>query len=123
MKHIKLNRSYTYLMSRGSQYRPLVWLAICDCIMLVHYKLFKHGNFYGHRKEKDRCNLFAFCSDDIERNPIDQALWTLAQMLLDPQGSAASGPRAPLALLRLKYGDSTVARRALHCLRASMAQA
>lgn len=41
--HIKLNRSYSFLKQRASEYLPLIWLCVCSCIMVVHYTLFKHG--------------------------------------------------------------------------------
>ena len=100
VKHIKLNRSYTFLKQRASEYLPLIWLCVCSCIMVVHYKLFKNGTWFSHRSAKDRCNIFDFCSDTTE-NPICEALSTLASMLLDPEGTG----KRPLALLYLKFGE------------------
>ena len=101
--HIKLNRSYSFLKQRASEYLPLVWLCVCSCVMTVHYTLFKHGTWFSHRPTTERCNVFDFCSDG-ERNPVSVALSTLAAMMLDPEGAG----RRPLALLFLKFGDQFV---------------
>ena len=101
VKHIKLNRCYTFLKSRSSEYLPLIWLCVCSCLMTLHYKFFKYGTWYSHRKEKDRCNIFDFCSDE-EQNPCCAVLSTLASMLLDPEGAG----RRPLALLFMKFGGT-----------------
>ena len=98
--HIKLNRSYSFLKQRASEYLPLVWLCVCSCVMTVHYTLFKHGTWFSHRPPTERCNVFDFCSDG-ERNPVSVALSTLAAMLLNPECAG----RRPLALLFLKFGD------------------
>ena len=109
VKHIKLNRSYNFLKQRASEYLPLIWLCVCSCIMVVHYKLFKHGTWFSHRADKDRCNIFDFCTASGQGsafgpgsdNPICEALSTLASMLLDPEGTG----KRPLALLFLKFGE------------------
>ena len=51
VKHIKMNRTFTFLKQRCSEWLPLIWLCVCSCIMTVHYKLFKHGTWYSHRKD------------------------------------------------------------------------
>jgi len=68
VQHIKLNRSFTFLKRRCSEYLPLIWLCVCSCIMTVHYKLFKHGTWYSHRRTKARCNIFDFGSDGEEKS-------------------------------------------------------
>ena len=100
MKHIKLNRAYTFLKQRSSEYLLLIWLCVCSCIIVVHCRLFKYGTWNSHRPEKDRCNIFDFCGDAAD-NPVAEALSTLASMLLDPEGVG----RRPLALLYLKFGE------------------
>ena len=110
VKHIKLNRSFSFLKHRASEYLPLIWLCVCSCIMVVHYKLFRHGTWYNHRTTASgqggtsgrwpRCNIFDFTSD-LETNPVCEALAVLASMLLDPEGAG----RKHLSLLFYKFGD------------------
>ena len=109
VKHIKLNRSFSFLKHRASEYLPLIWLCVCSCIMVVHYKLFRHGTWYNHRTAASgqgsghwpRCNIFDFTSD-LETNPVCEALAALASMLLDPEGAG----RRHLNLLFFKFGNS-----------------
>ena len=102
VKHIKLNRSFSFLKHRASEYLPLIWVCVCSCIMVVHYKLFHHGTWYNHRTTSGdaRCNIFDFTSD-METNPVCEALATLASMLLDPEGAG----RKHLKLLFLRFGS------------------
>ena len=58
VSHIKLNRSYNFIKQRSSEYLPLIWICVCSCIMVVHYKLFNNGTWYSHRPAGDRCNAF-----------------------------------------------------------------
>ncbi len=74
VSHIKLNRSYNFIKQRSSEYLPLIWICVCSCIMVVHYKLF-HGTWYSHRPAGDRCNVFDFCRQGPE-NPAYNALST-----------------------------------------------
>ena len=103
LKHIKLNRAFDFLRKRSSTWLPLVWLCVCSCIMVIHFRLFKHGTWYSQRRTKDCCDIFDFCSD--RENLIAEALSTLASMMLDPENAG----RRPLALLILKFGDDVTA--------------
>ena len=63
VKHIKQNRAYDFLKHRASEYLPLIWLCVCSCIMVVHYRLFKHGTWHSRRRAQPGMNIFGFCSD------------------------------------------------------------
>ena len=73
VKRIKQNRAYDFLKHRAIEYLPLVWPCVCSCIMVVHYRLFKHGTWHSRRRAQSRMNIFDFCSDASE-NPVCEAL-------------------------------------------------
>ena len=100
MKRINLNRSYDFPKHRSSEYLPLIWLRVCSCIMVVHYRLFKDGTWRSRRRTQARCNSFDFCSDASE-NPFCEALTCLAAMMIDPEGAGGR----PLALLFVRFGQ------------------
>ena len=77
----------------------LVWLVVCSVVMRVHYRLFKHGTWFTHRKGI-RCNVFEL-SRRSPRNPVISPLSAIASMLLDPLGSGAQH----LELIRLRFGE------------------
>ena len=95
---VKLNKAFRFLQQSASKYLPLVWLVVCSCVMVVHYKLFQQGTWYGQR-HGTRCDIFDFCGP-THLNPVAHALSALAAMLLDPSGSGAQH----LSLLFLKFG-------------------
>ena len=100
MGNIKLNRVHTFLSHGYSKYLTLVWLVVTHPIMIVHYKLFKHGKFYGHRDHSADISIFDFVGAD-SANPVASAMAALISMLLDPKGAG----RRHLSLLLLKLGE------------------
>ena len=101
MGNIRVNRVHTFLSHGYSKYMTLVWLVVTHMIMIVHYKLFKHGTFYSQRGDLDGINIFDFVGP-VHTNPVAQAMAALVAMLLDPMGSG----RRHLRLLWLKLGDN-----------------
>ena len=98
--HVKLRKIFDFLSDPASKYLPLVWLVVCAPIMVVHYYLFKHGNWYNRRGGTKRCNIFDFCGS-LERNPVCKCLCQIGAMLMDPLCGGASN----LKLLRLRFGS------------------
>ena len=96
---VKLSKVHTFLSDPASKYMPLIWLVVCSCIMVVHYRLFKHGTWFSHRRD-GRCNMFDFCGTDAG-NQVAESLSALAAMLMDPLG----GGRPHLKLLFLRFGQ------------------
>ena len=103
MGHVKLNKAFNFLRQPAAKYLPLVWLVVCSSIMVVHYKLFKQGTWYGER-QGTRCDIFDFCGP-THLNPVAHALSALGSMMFDPLGSG----KAHLALLILKFGGNHLA--------------
>ena len=89
----------------------MLWVSLCDPMMIVHYKLFKYGTWYGHRVS-DRVSVFDFCSD-ATTNVVVQALDSLAGILFEPEQQASL--TGLLGLLGGDMGDwSAAAKQALH---------
>ena len=92
---MKLQKAFRFACKKSTSWKPLIWLAICSPIMLVHYKLFKYGTWKSHLVNgEDRLSIFDFCSS-AAANPVASALMTLSDILLRPQ---AEGRRHLLAL-------------------------
>ena len=89
-------RSLAFVGKTDSRWLLLIWVAIGQHIMNVHYRLFKGvtwlSHFVGDRK---RTSIFDFCPDvPKERNPALKALADLSAMLLCPNtaGKELIGP-------------------------------
>ena len=78
---------------RFASWTTLIWIAVSDPVMVVHYKLFKHGTWYNHRRA-DRCSIYDFCGSMVS-NPVASALSSLAGIVLSPE-EQSSGPLAGL---------------------------
>ena len=78
----------------------LVWLSVAQPLMIVHYKLFRHGKFQSHRDRTDDFSIFDF-TGPTHTNPAAQAITALVAMLLDPLGAG----KRHLCLLCLKLGN------------------
>ena len=108
--HIKLHKCYSFLEKRSSKWVTLVWLAVCTCIMVIHFKLFKHGTWYNHRKNDPmRASIFDFCGP-LAKSPAGIAMNTLAAIIFDVEGEG----RRPLALLFLYFGSHDAWPRKVH---------
>ena len=108
--HIKLHKCYSFLEKRSSKWVTLVWLAVCTCIMVIHFKLFKHGTWYNHRKNDPmRASIFDFCGP-LAKSPAGIAMNTLATIIFDVEGEG----RRPLALLFLYCGSHDAWPRKVH---------
>ena len=70
VKRIQLNRSYDFLKHCSSESLSLIWLCVCSCIMVVHYRLFKDGTWHPRRRTQARCNIFDFCSDASDKSDV-----------------------------------------------------
>ena len=86
VKHIKQNRSYDFLKHRSSEYLPLIWLCVCSCIMVVHYRFSRTALGTPGAGLRPGATFFDICSDASE-NPIWEALTCSASMMLDPEGA------------------------------------
>ena len=98
---LKLHKAFAFMSRRSTSWKTLVWVAVCSCIMVVHYKLFKYGTWHSHRRADDRYAVFDFCRGTAT-NPVAAALTTLSGILLDPEGQG----RGPLAALAFRFGPS-----------------
>ena len=98
--HLRLQKIYTFLSHGHAKYMLLVWLAVVQPIMIMHYFLFKHGTWYPYRDFAADISIFDFCGG-TQRNRVAVLVGSLASMLLDPAGLG----RPYLRLLRLKLGD------------------
>ena len=89
MGHIKVNRVHTFLSHGYSKFMTLVWLVVTHTIMVIHYKMFKHGKFYSERDHSDDMSIFDFVGH-VRTNPVAKSITALMAMMLDPMGLAGS---------------------------------
>lgn len=78
----------------------LVWLVVAQPLMIVHYKLFRHGKFESHRDRTEDFSIFDF-TGPTHTNPAAQATTSLVAMLFDLLGAG----RRHLRLLCLRLGN------------------
>ena len=90
---LKHRRANDFMARRFASWTTLIWIAVCDPVMVVHYRLFKHGKWYSHRRA-DRCSIYDFCGS-MGSNPVASALSSLAGIVLSPE-EQLSGPLAGL---------------------------
>ena len=95
----RLRRVHDFTSMGAAKMLTLVWLVVCSVIMRVHYRLFKHGTWFTHRRGL-RCNVFEFAGRS-PHSPITASLSALAAMLLDP----LCGGSPYLEVVRLRFGD------------------
>ena len=73
----------------------MMWVSLCDPVMIVHYTLFKYSSWYGCRVS-DRISVFDVCGD-ASSNPVSLALDSLARIMFEPEEQASlKGARAVL---------------------------
>ena len=89
---VRLLRVHELLSTGAAKLLTLVWLVVCSSVMRVHYRLFKHGTWFTHRKGI-RCNVFEF-SRRSPRSPVISSLSDIASMLLDPHREWKATSRA-----------------------------
>ena len=59
--------------------------------MVIHYRFFKHVNFWSHCKDdEDKCDVLDFCPGCPQDNPATKALRELSLMIFDPNGRQAT---------------------------------
>ena len=83
--------------------RLLLWLAVGEPIMVIHYRFFHRYTWYSH--SVDQCPVLEFCPGSPEhRNPVAPALTSLANMMFDPNGAGLEllGP------LHARYGTTSL---------------
>ena len=85
MGHIKLHKCHRFLCNAMSKYILLIWLITTSDIMILHYRLFRHGTWWNRRNEKDDISIFDF-TGPVPNNPVFMAIINLMTILLDPRG-------------------------------------
>ena len=69
MGNIRVNRVHTFLSHGYSKYMTLVWLVVTHRIMVLHYKLFRHGKFDGQHDHEEDISIFDFVGP-VHTNPM-----------------------------------------------------
>ena len=92
-------RSLLFVGDPDSKQHLLLWLAVGEPIMVIHYRFFHRYTWYSH--SLDKCPVLEFCPGSPEhRNPVAPALASLANMLFEPNGAG----KVSLGPLRARYG-------------------
>ena len=89
----------SFIRSQWSFLKLLMWVAICEPVMVIHFRLFKFGTWSSHSSDR-RIGIFEFCS---EASPAKVALRSLTGML-----SPGSSRSSELQLLvQSRFGPPT----------------
>ena len=71
----------------------LVWAVVVEQIMIIHYKLFKHVNFFSNSQhDPKRICILNFCHGCPDKSPVVVALCQLCKMVFDPNGQECLAP-------------------------------
>ena len=65
---VRLLRVHELVSAGAAKLLTLAWLVVCSVVMRVHYRLFKHGTWFTHRKGI-RCNVFEFLRRPLAFRP------------------------------------------------------
>ena len=86
----------TFIQSKWTFHKLLMWLSVCEPVMIIHYRLFKFGTWRSHCADS-RVGIFAFCGAD---SPAIAAFRSLTGML----SPGVRGRSQELLLMQMRFG-------------------